>query len=152
MAGHGWPWLAMASHGTPWPAMARHGVPWRAMRGRHGGNKLMPLFLQYFSLSAPFSGVTGKTKEGGQSKKKGGKASGWAPEIRPKHRKSLPNGRQQEPQGGGAKRRPLGVLVVYHLVSISCFGMISGAHPEAFPHFLLGLSTFLGFPTLRKID
>ena len=24
-----------------------------------------------------------------------------------KHRKSLPNGRQQEPQGGGAKRRPL---------------------------------------------
>ena len=36
------------------------------------------------------------------------KPQGWAPEIRPKHKKSLPNGRQQEPQGGDAKRRPLG--------------------------------------------
>ena len=56
-------------------------------------------------------------------KKEGGKASGWAPEIRPKHRKSLPNGRQQggafgAAQGGGASRRPLGVLVVFHLVRI----------------------------------
>ena len=62
----------------------------------------------------------GRTKEGEQSKKKSGKASGWALEIRPKHRKSLPNGRQQAPpQGGDASRRPLGVLVVFHLVRIS---------------------------------
>ena len=40
-------------------------------------------------------------------KEEGGKAPGWAPEIMPKHKKSLPNGRQQEPQGGGAKRRPI---------------------------------------------
>ena len=42
----------------------------------------------------------------------------------PKHRKSLPNGRQQggafgAAQGGGASRRPLGVLVIFHLVRIS---------------------------------
>ena len=47
--------------------------------------------------------TSGKTQEGGQSPKNGGKASGWVPEIKPNHRKSLPNGRQQEPQGGGAK-------------------------------------------------
>ena len=51
----------------------------------------------------------GMTKEGGQSQKKeGGKASGWAPEIRPKHRKSLPNGRQQ---GGAFGAAPLGFLL-----------------------------------------
>ena len=39
-----------------------------------------------------------------------------APEMMPKHRKSLPNGRQQEPQRGRRRRRR---LVVFHLVRIS---------------------------------
>ena len=39
-----------------------------------------------------------------------------APEMRPKHRKSLPNGRQQ---GGAFGAAPFGVLVVFHLVKIS---------------------------------
>ena len=79
-------------------------------------------------------GEAGKTKEGGQSQRKeGGKASGWAPEIKPKHRNSY----QMEdnkaapsapPQGGGASRRPLGVLVVFHLVMISyAFGPFPGS-------------------------
>ena len=98
----------------------------------------------------------GRTKEGGQSQKKeGGKASGWAPEIRPKHRKSLPNGRQQEPQGGGAKRRPLGAApkappcCLPFGMEFLCFGLISGAHPDVFPpSFFLWLSTVLGLPIL----
>ena len=39
-----------------------------------------------------------------------------APEMMPKHRKSLPNGRRQEPQRGRRRRRR---LVVFHLVRIS---------------------------------
>ena len=39
-----------------------------------------------------------------------------APEMRPKHRKSLPNGRQQ---GGAFGAAPFGVPVVFHLVRIS---------------------------------
>ena len=51
-----------------------------------------------------------------------------APEMHRKHRKSLPNGRQQGGAFGAtprarrfacASRRPLGVLVVFHLVRIS---------------------------------
>ena len=45
-----------------------------------------------------------------------------APEMMPKHRKSLPNGRQQEPQRGRREAPPcLGRrrLVVFHLVRIS---------------------------------
>ena len=48
-----------------------------------------------------------------------------APEMMPKHRKSLPNGRQQGGAFGGAQRGrrfappPFGVLVVFHLVRIS---------------------------------
>ena len=38
------------------------------------------------------------------------------PEMRPKHRKSLPNGRQKGAAFGAA---PFGVLVVFHLVRIS---------------------------------
>ena len=38
-----------------------------------------------------------KKKVDSPKKKEGGKASGWGPEITPKHLKSLPNGRQQEP-------------------------------------------------------
>ena len=63
------------------------------------------------------------------SQKKGrGKAKidpEWAPEMKQKHRKSLPNGRQQNPRGRRAKRvAPLGRrrrrrLVVFHLVRIS---------------------------------
>ena len=57
----------------------------------------------------------------------------------PKHRKFLPNGRQQEPQGGGAKRSPLGAAPKAPPCCLPfgkdflCFGLISGAHPEAFP-------------------
>ena len=72
-------------------------------------------------------------------KKEGGKASVWAPKIKPKHRKSLPNGRQREPQGGGAKRRPLGAAPKAPPCCLPfgkdflCFGLTSGAHPDAFP-------------------
>ena len=40
----------------------------------------------------------------------------WAPEMGPKHWKSLPNRRQQ---GGAFGAAPFGVLVVVHLVRIS---------------------------------
>ena len=48
-----------------------------------------------------------------------------APEMMPKHRKSLPNGRQQggafgaAPKGAALRAAPFGVLVVFHLVRIS---------------------------------
>ena len=48
-----------------------------------------------------------------------------APEMTPKHRKSLPNGRQQggafgdAPKGVALRAAPFGVLVVFHLVRIS---------------------------------
>ena len=62
----------------------------------------------------------GKTKEGGHSQKKeGGKASGWAPEITPKHRKSLPNITKWKTTRRRLRRRPPGGLVVFHLVRIS---------------------------------
>ena len=69
-----------------------------------------------------------------------------APEMRQKHRKSLPNGRQQEPQGGGAKRRPLGAAPKAPPCCLPfgkdflCFWCISGA--------LLGLH---GPSPLRKL-
>ena len=50
---------------------------------------------------------------------------GRAPEMMPKHRKSLPNGRQQggafgaAPKGAALRAAPFGVLVVFHLVRIS---------------------------------
>ena len=47
----------------------------------------------------------------------------WAPEIKPKHRNSLPNRRQQ---GGAFGAAPLG-FVVFHLVRISyVFGAFLG--------------------------
>ena len=48
-----------------------------------------------------------------------------APEMMQKHRKSLPNGRQQggafgaAPKGAALRAAPFGVLVVFHLVRIS---------------------------------
>ena len=73
-------------------------------------------------------------------KKEGGKASGWAPEITPKHRKSLPHGRQQGSAKGAAPRGrrfappPWGSCCLPFGKDFLCFGLISGAHPEAFPH------------------
>ena len=99
----------------------------------------------------------GKTKEGGHSQKKYGKASGRAPEIRPKHRNSLPNGRQQEPQGGGAKRRPLGAApkappcCLPFGKDFPCFRLISGAYPEAFPpSFFWDCPPSLVFPSICR--
>ena len=86
MAGH------VAGHNMAGP----YGRPYGHMAG-HAGHVAGHLGGVLFTTG-------GRTKEGGQSQKKeGGKASGWAPEIMPKHRKSLPNRRQQEPQGGGAE-------------------------------------------------
>ena len=58
----------------------------------------------------------GSTEEGGKAlpRKKCGKANidpDWPPEMMPKHRKSLANGRQQNPRGCRRRRR----LVVFHL-------------------------------------
>ena len=64
-----------------------------------------------------------------------------------KHRKSLPNGRQQEPQGGGAKRRPLGAApkappcCLRFGKDFLCFGIISGAHSGSILAKLFGYST-----------
>ena len=77
-------------------------------------------------------------------KKEGGKASGWAPEIKPKHRKSLLNGRQQGGAFGAAPRGrrfappPWGSCRLEFGKDFLCFGLISGAHPEAFPHPFFG--------------
>ena len=84
--------------------------------------------------------------------KKGGKTKidpEWAPEMKQKHKKSLPNGRQQ---GGGAfGAAPLG-FVLFHLVRI-CYAF--GSFPEPildrfwFFHILFsgkGFSTFLAPP------
>ena len=66
-----------------------------------------------------------------ERQKKSGKAPGWAPEIMPKHRRSLPNGRQQEPKGAARSaaslwRRRRRRLFVFHLVRISyAFGSFS---------------------------
>ena len=80
-----------------------------------------------------------------------------APEMHRKHRKSLPNGRQQEPQGGGAKRRPLGAAPKAPPCCLPfgkdflCFGLISGAHPEAFPpSFFWDCPPSLVFPERAK--
>ena len=60
------------------------------------------------------------------------------------HRKSLPTGRQQEPQGGGAKRRPLEAApkappcCLPFVKDFLCFCYISGAHSGSilvFPPF-----------------
>ena len=67
-------------------------------------------------------------------KKEGGKASGWAPEIKPKHRKSLfyqmednKAGPSAPPQWGGASRRPLGVSCCLQFgKDFRCFWHISG--------------------------
>ena len=56
------------------------------------------------------------------------------PKMDQKHRKSLPNGRQQEPQGGGAKCRPLGAApkappcCLPFGKDFRCFGLTSEAH------------------------
>ena len=120
-------WPNMARHGRPWPGMAGHGRP------------------------------CGKTKEGGQSQKKeGGKASGWAPEIMPKHRKSLPNGRQQGGAFGAAPRGqrfappPWGSCCLPFGKDFLCLGLISGAHPEAFPpSFFWDCPPSLVFPGIK---
>ena len=85
----------------------------------------------------------------------------WAPEMKQKHRKSLPNGRQQNPRWRRAKRAaPLGQrrrrrLVVFHLVRISC---VFASFPEPIlGRFLLflvlfsgkGFSSIPGAPTKR---
>ena len=63
----------------------------------------------------------------------------WASEVRPKHMTSLPNEENKKPQGGGAKRRLLGAAPKAPPCCFPfgkdflCFGLISGAHPEAFP-------------------
>ena len=86
-------------------------------------------------------------------KKEGGKASGWAPEIRPKHRKSLPNGRQQGGAFGAAPRGrhfappPWGSCCLPFGKDFLCFGLISGAHPESFP-----LSFFWDFFNSHSYD
>ena len=74
------------------------------------------------------------------------------PEMMPKHRKSLPNGRQQGGAFGAAPRGrrfaappAWGSCCLPFGKDFRCFCLISGAHPEAFPLFL-GMSTFLGFP------
>ena len=67
----------------------------------------------------------GKTKEGGQSQKKKVEKP---QDVRLKSGQNIGNPYQMEdnkaapsapPQGGGASRRPLGVLVVFHLLRIS---------------------------------
>ena len=64
----------------------------------------------------------------------------WAPEIKPKHRNSLPNRRQQNPRGRRRRRR----LVVFDLVRyFICFGIISGAHSGSILAKLFGYSTCL---------
>ena len=69
--------------------------------------------------------INGKTKEGGQSQKKKVEKP---QDGRQKSSQNIGNPYQMEdnkaapsapPQGGGASRRPLGVLVVFHLVRIS---------------------------------
>ena len=82
----------------------------------------------------------GKPRKVDNPKQKGGKASGWAPEIMPKHRKSLPNGRQQSgafgaAPRGGASRRPLGFCCLRFGKDFLCFGMISGAHSGSILYF-----------------
>ena len=71
-----------------------------------------------------------------------------------KHRKSLPNGRQQGGAFGAAPRGrrfappPWGSCCLPFGKDFLCFGLISGAHPAAFPHFFLGdCPPFLVFPT-----
>ena len=78
-------------------------------------------------------GMVGKPRKvDSPKKKKVEKPQDGHHEIMPKHRKSLPNGRQQKPQGGGAKRRPLGL----------------GAAPKAPPCCLSFGKDFLSFASL----
>ena len=118
-----WQWPAKAGQGRPWLSMAGHGgqghIRFEAISGCRR--------LQEHSLNKP-------PGEGNSQNRQ--ILSKIEPErdmeMRPKHKKSLPNGRQQggafgAPQGGGASRRPLGVLVVFHLVRISyVFGPFPG--------------------------
>ena len=86
----------------------------------------------------------------------------WAPEIRPKHRKSLPNRRQQNPRGRREAPPPWGGAEGAALLSSIWYLRISyvfASFPEPilgrfwFFHLLFsgkGFSTFLAPPTLCK--
>ena len=60
----------------------------------------------------------------------------------------------KNPKGAARSAGPLGVApkappcCLPFAEDFICFGLTSGAHPEAFPPFLWGLSTFLGSPIL----
>ena len=77
--------------------------------------------------------LLGKPRKVERQKKEGGKAPGWAPEIMPKHRKSLPNGRQQGGAFGAAPRGrrfappPWGSCCLPFGKDFLCFWCISGA-------------------------
>ena len=78
-----------------------------------------------------------------------------APEMMQKHRKSLPNGRQQGGAFGAAPRGRRFALPPWVFCCLPfgkdflCFGLISGAHPEAFPpSFFLDSPPSLVFPDI----
>ena len=114
------------------------------------------IFVTFFAPGVKFSSTKplGKSRKVDSPQKKSGKASGWAPEIRPKHRKSLPNGRQQGGAFGAAPRRrrfappPWGSCRFPFGKDFLCLGLISGAHPEAFPLFFWDCPPSSVFPLL----
>ena len=67
---------------------------------------LVSLFLALRASCRAGSGWENRGRWTVPKKKEGGKASGWAPEVMPKHRKSLPNGRQQGGAFGAAHKGP----------------------------------------------
>ena len=86
---------------------------------------------------------------------------GWAhggPAGRRKCTKKIENPYQMQdnkaapsapPQGGGASRRPLGSCYLPFGKDFQCFGLISGAHPETFPHFFGDCPPSLVFPIVN---